>query len=118
MPRKTRKADHDEPATKGFVRDAIDNLASAVKIGFDHTATKDDLAALDSKVATLDDKVTTLDSKVTTLDGKFTKLDAKVNRLERGQKAMLGILDENNQLLKEIRRLPERVARLEQSVFR
>lgn len=111
MPRKTKKADHDEPATKGFVRDAIDDLASAVKVGFDNTAAKDDLAALDSKV-------TTLDSKVTTLDGKFTKLDGKVNRLERGQKAMLGILDESNQLLKEIRRLPERVAHLERSVFR
>ena len=101
---KTQKADNNDPATKSFVRDAIDDLASAVKAGFDHTATRDDL--------------TTLDDKVTTLDGKFTKLDAKVNRLERGQKAMLGILDENNQLLKEIRRLPERVARLERSVFR
>lgn len=111
MPCKTKKADHDEPATKSFVRDAIDDLASAVKAGFDQTATRDDLA-------TLDDKVTTLDDKVTTLDGKFTKLDEKVNRLERGQKAMLGILDENNQLLKEIHRLPERVARLERSVFR
>ena len=45
-------------------------------------------------------------------------LVSKSGRLERSVKAILNVVQENNILLKEIRRLPERVARLERSVFR
>lgn len=46
-----RLPDDNEPATKSYVRKAIDELAKTVKIGFDNTATKDDL----KKFATKDD---------------------------------------------------------------
>ncbi len=35
--------DDNEPATKGFVQNEIAELAKTVKVGFDNTATKDDL---------------------------------------------------------------------------
>lgn len=48
---KTTNKNDKKPATKGFVRDEIAELAEAVKVGFDNTATKGDL----KKFATKDD---------------------------------------------------------------
>lgn len=111
MKAKSTHNKNNQPATKGDLKilksdvakidDNVNNLAIATKNTFDR---------IEEKMATKDG--------LTKLDKKVDKLDKKFFRLERGQKAMLGILDKNNQLLKEIRRLPERVARLEQSVFR
>lgn len=113
MKTKPTRNKKNQPATRSDLKiiksnvakvgDDVDKLAIATKNTFDRIekkmATKDDLKAF----ATKDD---------------LKALDKKVDRMTRGQKAMLGILEENNQLLKETRRLPERVARLERSVFR
>lgn len=90
--------DDDEPATKGFVRESIDELAQVVHRGFEEQAkvmaTKDELQEVKDE------------------------LKGDIAGLASGMKAMMAILEENNQLLNELRRLPERVERLERSVFR
>lgn len=47
---KTTNKNDKKPATKGFVRNEIAELAEAVKVGFDNTATKDDLKQLGSQM--------------------------------------------------------------------
>jgi chromosome segregation ATPase len=105
-PKQTRN-DDNEPATKGFVRDEIAELAEAVKVGFDNTATKDDLKTIENDVGTLKSDVGTLKNDV---EGLKTGQD----RIERRLDGLMDVLDENNQLLKG---LPERVERLEQKPF-
>jgi len=110
--------DDDKPATKGFVRESINELSTAVKVGFDNTATKEDVSDLKKDITGLKKDTTGLKKDVASLKRGQQSLTKDVVSLKQGQEAMLGILDENNQLLKEIRRLPERVERLERSVFR
>lgn len=110
-------SDGNKPATKDDVRTAVEELAEITNKAFIQTekkmATKDDLKQLATK-----DDVSDLKENAASLKQGQQSLKKDVTSLKQGQEAMLGILDENNQLLKEIRRLPERVERLERSVFR
>ena len=84
--------DDKTPATKAdvaAVADDIDNLAQATKAGFDKTATKDDLAAmeqrLNQKFATKEQTATVL-AIVTSIDEQLKEwkgIPAKVERLHK-----------------------------------
>ena len=78
----------DKPATKRDVERAVDELAQATNNAFEQTYARMD------------------------------RHEAKTDRLENGMKAILAVVQENNQLLKELRTLPERVSRLERATFR
>ncbi len=130
-PKKTRK-DDNEPATKGFVRealdDAVDDLAQITNSAFAKMATKDDLKVIETDVGTLKTDVGTLKTDVGTLKTDVGTLKTDVgtlndyveglsagqDRIERRLDGLMDTLDENNQLLKG---LPERVERLEQKPF-
>lgn len=84
----------------------------ATKADLENFATKDDL----KNFATKND-LNQLGEHVDKLDEDVHDLSNVVDRIDRTQKTILEVLDENNQLLKGIRRLPERVARLERYVF-
>ena len=51
------------------------------------------------------------------VDERFDTLEKNQERLERGMKAILEVVQENNILLKEFRTHPDRIARLERSAF-
>ena len=72
---------------------AVDELAAVVKNQFDRVDQRFD--DLEARMATKDDIV----------------------RLERGQQAMLGVLEKIDAHFEDHRNLPERVARLERSEF-
>lgn len=111
------REDEQAPATRGDVdeltRITADNFTClegrivhieetmVTKDNLENFATKDDLESF----ATKDD-----------LKNVATKDD--IRRLEAISQSLLVVLDENNQILKEVRRLPERVTRLERYVFR
>lgn len=94
---KTKHTPINQPATKQDVENAIDELAQATEKGFQHMATKKDVARL---------------------EGKTDRLETKVDRLTRGVEALLESSEANTQMLKEHRDLPNRVSRLERTVFR
>jgi len=106
---------NNQPATKNDLRTLkVELKAEIANVGDD----VDKLAiATESTFARVERKISTIEKNMTTKDD-LAKLDNKVEIITSSQRAMLTILDENNQLLKEVRRLPERVARLERSVFR
>ncbi len=82
----------------------------ATKDDLKNFATKDDLAVIVTDQATMKGDINDLKNDVSDLNYKF-------DRIDRTQNTMLEILDENTQILKEIRRLPERVDHLEEAVF-
>ncbi len=122
---------NNKPATKEDVRRSQDELATATANGFtsletrmtsvesrlDHIeenmATKDDL----KNFATKDD-LQKLSGRVDNLGENVENLGYKIDRIDHTQQSMLEILDENTQILREIRHLPARVERLEKTVFR
>lgn len=115
MPSSSIIRKNNQPTTKNDLKTLKSELkAEIVNVGHDvdklAIATKNTFDRVEGKIATIEKNMATKDD--------LAKLDNKVDGIANGQKAMLGILDENNQLLKEIRRLPERVARLKRSVFR
>lgn len=101
---KTKHTPINQPATKQDVENAIDELAQATEKGFQHMATKKDVARLEGKTDRL--------------ETKSDRLEAKVDRLTRGVEALLESSEANTQMLKEHRDLPDRVSRLERTVFR
>ena len=132
-------SDDNKPATKADmikVSNDISKLAIATKNTFDRieakmvtknqfatlkkgqAGLKGDVATLKKGQAGLKGDVATLKKGQAGLKGDVATLKKGQAGLKQSQQAILGILDENNQLLKEIRRLPERVERLERSVFR
>lgn len=96
-----------EPATEAD----IDELAQATKLAFDRIeatmATKDELKQLEIS----------LTGRLDRLDDRTSRLEGQVGQLQRGLASVLDIVTESNQVLKELRDLPARVDRLEQSVF-
>jgi len=96
-----KEAHDDEPATKGFVREAINELADAVKVGFDKTATKDDIQQVNAEISLALEEVKRYFDIVTEnihqdvagankdelsliQDQKIPELEQRVEALERG----------------------------------
>lgn len=73
---------------------------------------------VDARFKIVDERFNKVDERFNKVDERLDKVDGRLGRLEHGQEAVLNILNENNQLLKELRGLPQRVERLERSVFR
>jgi len=97
------------------------NQLAAFSNNSQHATTNDieELAAITAKqFNVVDERFNKVDERLKKIDKRFNKVDGHLGRLERGQEAVLNVLNENNQLLREIRHLPQRVERLERSVFR
>ncbi len=109
----TRFANNDsQPASKGDVRQAQDELAAATASGFNNVESR--LTSVESRLEHIEETMATKED----LRQFATKEDLKQLATKNSVAAVLAVVEENNQLLKEIRRLPERVDRLERSVFR
>lgn len=73
---------------------------------------------VDDRFNKVDERFKKIDKRFNKVDDRLDQVDGRLGRLEHGQEAVLNILNENNQLLKELRGLPQRVERLERTVFR
>jgi chromosome segregation ATPase len=104
--------DDNRPATKGDVSELVQ--ISGRSFG----AVEEHFQRVEQQLDSTQDRLDSVDERLSRVDQRLNGVDERLERLERGQEAMLGILNENNQLLGEIRRLPQRVERLERSVFR
>lgn len=96
--------DENQPATKADVRsvqDDVDKLAQATAKTFER---------IEQRMATKDD--------IATIHQRFGSLDDRIGRLERGQAAILSVVQGIDEQLKEFRTHPARIERLEHSVFR
>ncbi|HLD25976.1 MAG TPA: hypothetical protein VJC05_02970 [Candidatus Andersenbacteria bacterium] len=91
--------DDTQPATKGDVRQAQEELAMIVAKSFANVVTKEDA----KQFATKDD---------------LKKLAKKVDGLQSSQLAILSVVQSIDQQLREHKTHPDRIARLERSVFR
>lgn len=78
-------------------------------------ATKSDIDELAQITANNFDRI---DNRMSSYEQDVDKIRQDLKHIRGSQEAMLVVLEENNQLLKEVRRLPDRIGRLERSVFR
>ncbi|MDP3795383.1 MAG: hypothetical protein Q8R13_05720 [bacterium] len=94
-------------------RVTIDDLAAMVARGFEHTATKGDVATLKGDVATLKGDVATLKGDVATLKGDMARLEHKV---DDGFAHVNARLDQVRRDIADLDDLRERVQALEEQL--
>lgn len=98
------------------MEDAVDELAQTTEKGFHHNEKR--FNRIEEKMATKQDleKLATKED-LARGEKKTDNLEVKVDRLERGVKALLDASNETNQMLREQQKIPDRVSRLERTVF-
>lgn len=95
-------------AERRELREDVDNLAITTKNSFDR---------VDARFDRVESEIQELLEGYERLEQKQDEFAENLARLERGIKAILEVVQENNILLKEFRTHPERIARLERAVF-
>lgn len=76
--------------TKEYFDKQFEQMATAIKVGFDNTATKQDIEAVTGRLGTLETKIDKIDERLQIVEAKldralyteYIRLEARVKRLE------------------------------------
>lgn len=107
--KKQTNADDNAPATKGDIREAIDELAQATQKGF---------AEVHSKLSTVQGDIVEMKGDIVEMKGDIVEMKGDIKDTRGTMASILNIVESIDEHFKAHQDLPARVAEHNQEIFR